>query len=80
MNTGIAALSSSEFVSGVIASQNSTLAIREPDGIPTFSSEPYNRLATPEAEQLVPSELTMTPSRELGELWSMYRFWRKGLA
>jgi hypothetical protein len=80
MNPGTAAVSSPDFVSSVISGQDSTLARGAPAGIPTFSLEPYEPTAMPEAEPLVRAELRMTPSRELGELWSMYRFWRKGLA
>ena len=80
MNAGIAAVSNPDFVSGVIASQDSTLATSELAGISAFSPENYDRPATTDAEPLLAPELTMTPSRELGELWTMYRFWRKGLA
>ena len=73
MNPGIAAVSSPKLDPSGTLVPDPILAQGDPAGFAPFPS-------APDPLPPVPVELTATPSKELGDLWNMYRFWRKGMA
>lgn len=80
MNPGIAAVSSPKLDPSGTLVPDPILAQGDPAGFAPFPSAPDPLPPAPDPLPPVPVELTATPSKELGDLWNMYRFWRKGMA
>lgn len=80
MSPGNAAVSSLDLAPSGFFRQDSILAASEPAGFKSLVSESYDRQPTPDPDPPAPMVLRATPSKELGDLWNMYRFWRKGMA
>lgn len=73
MNPGIAAVSSPKLDPSGTLVPDPILAQGDPAGFSPFPS-------APDPLPPAPVELTAAPSKQLGDLWNMYRFWRKGMA